>query len=233
VSIERLIEIAGSTRLPDRLRARVAAAAFARALVLDRADAALHVAPMLRVLSPRLAPGIDRYVRAATATDRRRAGVLMLLRSPQLSATVGGLDFRSDGAVLEPLQFEPFGRNWWCGISEQRMSPTMELLYGSGDVPYPRFVAAAERAVVEDELLNLARQGTAREYMMREAIAWAQQAPATDVDAAEALAKSISGWRRSRCESIAAPDLPPRAFALLHRRFPNTEWARRSRYWYR
>jgi hypothetical protein len=47
-----------------------------------------------------------------------------------------------------------------------------------------------------------------------------------------ATAWAIDGWRWSACEGGAKSDLPRRAFVLLHRQFPRSEWAMRTKYWY-
>ena len=71
--LSRLVEAAQSTRLPQRLRLRVAMAAFTRAIVLRRDQAGARLVPVLRELAPSLEADLDRYVRAASADDRDRA----------------------------------------------------------------------------------------------------------------------------------------------------------------
>lgn len=58
--LDRLVEAAQSTRLPPRLRTRVATAAFTRAVALGRHDRARAVAPVLRALAPAVAADLDR-----------------------------------------------------------------------------------------------------------------------------------------------------------------------------
>ena len=55
-----------------------------------------------------------------------------------------------------------------------------------------------------------------------------------DPAAPEALARVVDGWRWTCGEAATTtPPLPQQAFALLHRLFPKSEAAQRTKYWYR
>ena len=239
--LSRLVEASTSAALPRRLRLRVASAAFARAVVLQRDDLGVPVARVLRDLAPSLRADVDRYISATTDGDRHRAAILFLLRTPGIRAFIVGLDNEETSAATEPARkFDhTFGTNWWCGF-DQRSDPgkagtadsvLIELLYPDHRVPYPMFLTAVERATTERELREMAAAGPARDYITAEAIKWARARP-TDPDAAEALAKAVEGWRWS-CGGNTNPDLPQRAFETLHRLFPQSDWAKQTRYWYR
>ena len=98
-------------------------------------------------------------------------------------------------------------------------------------MPFPEFVTGAEREALAQELAALDAVGEARAFLTTASLAWARERPA-DPEGAEALARSIEGWRWSPCTDGMTSDLPRRAFAVLHRQFPRSEWARRTRYWY-
>src|SRR5262249_60069239 len=89
--LTRLVEASTSTRLPPRLRLRVASAAFTRAWMLNRMDEALKIAPVLRALSPSAAADLQRFESAAPA-DRHIAGLRLLLCTPGLRANVQGVE---------------------------------------------------------------------------------------------------------------------------------------------
>jgi len=88
-----------------------------------------------------------------------------------------------------------------------------------------------ELKAMHAEVEALRAIGDARAYATRGAIEWARSHP-SDPLAAEALALAIDGWRWSACNDGPKSDLPRRAFALLHRQFPQSEWAMRTKYWY-
>jgi len=235
--LARLTDAATSTRLPPRLRLRVAAAAFTRAWMLDRVDAALKVAPVLRALSPSAAADVQRF-EAAVPADRHVAGLRLLLRTPGLYADVTGVEDDQDYGEKELSRtFDHlFRRNWWCGISPAGVrewpvddAPLRVALYRSAGAPQPLFLSADERAAATREQQARAKIGSAASYLADEAVAWAKSRP-RDPDAAEALAHAVEGTRWARCGS--ATEASRTAFQTLHRLFPNSEWARQTKYWY-
>jgi hypothetical protein len=240
--LELLVAAAESDRLPDRLRTRVAAAAFTRAWLFGREDAAVAVVPHLRRLAPQLATDLDRYAAAAAGTVRHLAGLLLLLRTPGMHTYVRGIDDEVSYQAADPLRTfdHTFSRNWWCGIeraSEDGIyasapsSAVRELLYGKGEVPFPEFLTTAEREEVQRELNAMAALGPAPQYLAGEALKWVRGRP-KDVDVAEALAQVVEGWRWTCPGATRDPQLARRSFETLHRLFPQSEWAKRTRYWY-
>ncbi len=237
-TLDRLIDSGISTTLPSRLRARVAVAGFTRAIVLDRHDVARRIAPVLKTLAPQLAADIDRYLQETTPAGQKRAAVLLILRTPGMTPEVPGLDDSVSIDYVEPRRiFGVFTNVWWCGKSDRRpfrgsaASELIHTLYPDHTVPYPAFVTAEERAVVERELAAIDATGPATRFLATAALEWARERPA-DPDAAEALGRIVSGWRRA-CRDQADADLSRRSFQALHRQFPNSEWAKRNKYWYR
>jgi hypothetical protein len=230
--LDRLVEATESARLPARLRRRVAEAAFARAVVLRRPQAGLRVAQVLRTLAPVLRADLDRYRTAATDEARHRAGILLLLRTPGLHAHVVGVEGEPFmNANLSPRRFDHvYKDNWWCGFPES--SATLPELYDNQPIPSPSFLSTEERMALNNELSALRTAGPAERYLTSEALAWARAVP-TDLNAAEALAHAIEGWRWSYCGRGDTPsDLPRQAFRTLHRLFPKSQWAARTKYWY-
>ena len=237
--LDRLVAAATQPILPDRLRRRVAVAAFTRALLLHRDAAARAVGPALSALAPQVRSDVDRYVAASTDADRRFAGLLLLLRTPGMVTRVSGPDDDYSMPVVEPVRaFDHLlRRTWWCGNETgppgdaDRPSELIGLLYPSRDLPYPAFVTAAERATTERELAALRALGPARSYLAQETIRWARARPG-DPDVPEALALVIEGWRWN-CGDDDKWQLAREAFTILHRRYPQSDWAKKTRYWYR
>ena len=232
--LDQLVAAAESTRLPPRLRTRVAQAAFTRALMLDRPDAGRRTATILGQLAPPLRADLTRYVSAPDPDSRARAAVLTLLRTPGLSINVAGSDDDDSYKRGEPRRSFGHGYplNWWCGVNGQFEQGAGIFVTGPGAPPFPRFLSDAERRAAEQEFAALKTLDAPRTYLMTEAIKWAH-ARRTDADAAEALALAIEGWRWSPCGTTESRSSFPReAFALLHRQFPDSEWAKKTKYWY-
>ena len=240
--LNRLVDAAGIRSLPTHLRVRIAMVAFSRAALLRRDDAALAAAGVLRDLVPTIRADASRFINAPNAGDRHHAAVLLLLRTPGMRAT---LPLEEDNvtysAVEPPRRFDhTFRNNWWCGFAD-RNTPDRRgtaggdwigLIYPEERVPFPAFVTDTERTKLDEELTAIAATGSARSYLTAEAIQWAQSRP-SDPDAAEALALAVEGWRWSNCADGSDSPLPQRAFQTLHKLFPRSEWARRTKYWYR
>jgi hypothetical protein len=231
--LERLVAAAESTQLPTRLRLRVAQAAFTRSVLLKRPAAGVRAARVAATLAPSLRADLSRYIAATDDAARDRLAVLTLLRTPGLSVNVGGRD--DDNSYSRDTPARTFGhafpRNWWCAVENGVGDGAVRLLVTDG-VPFPPFITEAERRDVLNEVDALTRVGSPRAHLAAAAIEWAR-ARRTDPLAAEALALAIEGWRWSRCEAEPPKSaLPSRAFALLHRQFPQSEWATKTKYWY-
>ena len=237
--LARLVEASTLEILPGRLRLRVASAAFARATMLKNEKAMLAVAPVLRTLAPSLAPDVERVESAASPDARHREAIRLLLRTPGLRASVYG---QEDHIALEarepPRTFDhTFRRNWWCSFApdgrERGVAHDGEILalvYGSREVAPPAFLTAADVTSAAKELTTLAALGTAPNYLAAEAVKWARENP-KDPDAAEALAHAVEGTRWG-CTDQQTTAASRTAFQTLHRLFPKSEWARKTKYWY-
>jgi hypothetical protein len=233
--LDLLVTAAESARLPARLRIRVAQSAFTRAVLLRRAEPGRRAATVLRTLAPPLGSDLARYLTAADDDARARAGVLTLLRTPGLSINVAGRDDDASYRRVEPRRTfgHAFPRNWWCGVQDDVGQGAASLVTGPGRPPFPAFVMEPEQVATARELEALQAIGEPRAYLITAAIEWGRTRRSDPV-AAEALALAIEGWRWSPCASTSTvkPDLPRQAFTLLHRQFPDSEWARRTKYWY-
>ena len=239
--LDRLVDTALSERLPRRLRIRAGSVAFARAVVLRREDAALRLAPVLQQIAPQLRMDLEQYRTAADQSARHRAGILAVVRTPGMLGFVRTLDNDVTYAVTEPARrFDLSGYNpggWWCWQDQKSAYPfpqasdLRELLYGGGAVPAPAFISVDERQRAAAERDAFRSAGDARSFLAREAITWARATPA-DPRAAEALARVVDGWRHA-CGSEDGSSITREAFTVLHRQYPNSEWAKRTRYWYR
>ena len=230
--LEQLVTAAESTRLPPRLRLRVAQAAFTRAVLLDQSQQAVRAAQVVSALAPALRADLGRYIAATDEEARRRIATLTLLHTPGLSVYVEGQDTDDSYARDTPMRRfgHAFPRNWWCWVTPAVFDGARPI--ASNNIPFPQFVSEGARLQTAAELKALEGVGTPRNHLISAAIAWAESRRA-DPDAAEALALAIEGWRWSPCDDNAPKsDLPRRAFTLLHQQFPDSDWAKKTKYWY-
>lgn len=236
--LDRLIESGLSTALPSRLRVRLAIAGFTRAVLLNRHDSARRIAPVLRTVAPGLKADVDRYLQETTPAAQQRAAVLLILRTPGMTTAVRGLDDSVSVDFMEPRRrFESYAATWWCGrvdTTPARGTAASELihaLYPNHTIPYPAFITKEARVTVERELAAIDATGHAARFLATAALTWARERPA-DPDAAEALARIVFAWPRA-CRDQSDAELSRRSFQALHRQFPTSEWAKRTKYWHR
>jgi len=235
--LSALAQASTSATLPARLRQRVAGAALVRALLLGRDPEALAVAGVLRDLAPSLKPDLDRFRAAANPDDRHRAGLLLLLRTPGLRGRVQGVEDDNTLKKREPAKTfdHTFRANWWCSF-DPAVKPYLSnaallpLVYAGDNMPAPPFLSAAERNAVDSERAAMAALGTAPTYLAREAVKWAVARP-SDQDAAEALAQAVEGTRWG-CGDKTTSAASRAAFQTLHKLFPKSAWAAKTKYWY-
>jgi hypothetical protein len=152
-------------------------------------------------------------------------------------------------------EIEALRDNWWCGLSPSpslagavttfeayqpgiyarsgpRLDPITASLYDNPSVvPRPAFLTADEQARTEREWKALAGIDTAPDYLGRQVLAWASAHP-TDVRLAEALYRVVRATR-SGCTGEKSGDVSKAAFTVLHMRFPASEWAKKTPYWFR
>jgi hypothetical protein len=241
--LARLVEALQSPAMPPRLRWRVAAMTFTRAVMLRDDETGLASATVLRSAFPGLASEFDGYIRASDAEARHRAGILLIVRHPGIKAFINAED---DEAYVDANSGD-FADNdrpsWWCGFgkdpttglstvygSPRVVTPLPELTTLSKSLPLPEFLDAADRRALESEFANLSSLGPAPNYLLREAIRWANGRP-SDPQAAEALSRAIRGTRWGCGDSETAAHAR-RAFRVLHTTFATSHWAKRTKYWY-
>jgi hypothetical protein len=162
------------------------------------------------------------YLSAQDAAARQFEAVFFILHHPELQPyLVSGLSRRTpDGKIGD------FRDNWW--------GPTLPHEYPPPQPPpAPAFLTPAEHAEAEREQDQLATHGSAPSFLSSSVVTWAKAHPA-DPRNAEALALAVKTSRFSPEDWNAPPSAAvERAFRLLHTRYPNTDWAKRTPYWYK
>ena len=246
-SLARLADIAHSALLPARLRLKVANEAWTRAVELRDDQTGLAAAAMLKTLAPQVSPDLDRYITATSADTRHAAGILMLLRWSGLRNYVPVTEEVTAYRASEPrgpMALDAVGANWWCGADPPYReagpydwSKEHPLGLPWGALPMrpstpatPDFVSADERVRAAQEFQRLTSLGSAPTYLATEAANWADTRP-KDPDVAEALARAVKATHFG-CGDPQTGKASERAFALLHKLYPNTSWAKATPYWY-
>ena len=233
--LDRLV--AASEKVSDSLRDDVALAAWTKAILLDRDDVALKLAPSLASAHPALASNLSAY-RAAPATERPFAAAWLVLHAPGMSPWLRW----GVGRQEPPQERSAFRDNWWC-VSDDNQSfwfiapPDRDDMItdwvrspGWDTKLAEAIFTPTERSTAKTELDRLLKLGPAPNVLCARTLAWAKSHP-RDSRLAEALHLCVMATRYG-CADKKTTQWSKQAYQTLHRRFPNSSWAKRTRFWY-
>lgn len=229
-----LKEAAASRALPAYLRREVAQAAFVKAVLLGEEATGKELAAMLQTLAPEWRVLLATYSNAAPGDDRKMAGMHLILRHPGVEPYV------DDGVGrTTPLKdIDNYRDNWWCAeiiLGSEKLAnafggekdKTAGALTGG---QAPEFISAAAQAAAQREYEKLQALGNAPNYLCAEAIRLATAKPA-DARAPEMLHLAVRATRYG-CTDKETGKFSKAAYDLLHKRYPRSEWAAKTKYWY-
>jgi hypothetical protein len=227
-----LIRDAGRSKLlAPNLRRDVAQAAFVRAAMLDERETAIQSAGLLQEFYPQLKEFLAAYEKATTPDARRFAAAFLSLKFPGLRPYVSTGVGRS--ATVEEV--DSYRDNWWCaapppslfGAPSDEQEPAKSK---AKPIPVPEFLKPSQ-SLAATQFAALQALGTAPNYLARIAIAWTEKNPA-DPRSPEALHLAVRSSRYG-CTDDQTGRWSKAAYDLLHRRYPNTTWARNTKYWFK
>jgi hypothetical protein len=227
-----LKDAAQGTILVPNLRRDVTQAALVRAALLDDRDTALQAARVLATLQPELRQFLSAYERAATPDARRFAAAFASLKFPGLRPYVSA----GVGRATPMNQIDSYRDNYWCAEPPASLSgppSNSEAETGKSKpkpVEAPAFLKAS-KAVGARQFAALQALGTAPNYLCRIAIDWTEKNPA-DPRSPEALHLAVRSTRYG-CTDKETGRWSKAAYDLLHRRYPNTVWAKNTKYWFK
>jgi hypothetical protein len=214
-------------KLPVPIRANLAMAAWTRSIVLNRIDTGRNIAPALEEYVPSLRSDLERF-RQADSSGVMFAAVFLLLRNPGLTTIP-----RTGWGRLTPInQRDSFRDNWWClGQTAGPLSPVLSEIYGQ-DKPEARFLTDAQRATAKDEAKALGHAPPGPNFLAETTLSWAGSHP-DDLRVPEALHRVVLAMRYG-CGTYPTLEssYSKRAFTVLHKRYPNSQWTKKTKYWY-
>jgi len=214
--LEMLPSAARSQFLPVHLRKRVTAVTFTRALALDHPQVATMLLPDMRRYFPKLGTLLDGYTKAAKGEAQRFAGTYLLLKNPGLDMTMPYTNDRRIDADLEEI--DDYRGNWW-----DSSGPNLVMAQ-------PAFLKAAEKEQFERYWAERSKLPAGPTALGQIAIAWAT-AHREDPRSPEALQLTVRATRYGLGDKKNG-EISKAAFQLLHQRWPASEWARKTPYWF-
>ncbi len=222
-----LKQAALSEALPAHLHQRVALAAWVRVALLDNDAAGKPSAEALEKLIPDLKQYLDDYLSAATPEERKYAALYLILKFP------GSQPYVSPGIGRQtPLgEIDNYRDNWWCSFDPTDESNQLGHGKQEGETVYPDFLSSTEKAETKADMQKLAALGFAPNYLCAEAVRWANAKPG-DPRVPEALHLAVKSTRYG-CTNDDTGKFSKQAYDLLHRKYPKSTWAEKTKYWYK
>ena len=237
---EMLLQAAKSPHLNPRAQKAVAQAAFSRALLLKRDAEAKEAALTLSALSPSLKAGLAAYLAAKSEDEKQFSSALFLLQHPEFhpDVTAGLGREKADGEI------DSFRYNWWCAYGP-RAQGDYNLRYNELYTPWneplrtiypdesslsPAFLNETQKAGASQEWNALLRAPSGVVWLGDQVLAYAK-AHADDARVAQALHLVVRASRYS-CFDAETARVSQSAFQLLHRKYPSSEWTKKTRYWF-
>lgn len=235
-----LREAAASTTLPAAIRDEIALAAWTRAILLDDLEMAAALSPSAGQIAPELRQPLESFRAAQSREEKRFAAAFLLLRFPGLRPFVAARIPRSKRVE----EMDSLRDNWWCSFGPQRQTdfyynyyrmwlnmrgPLLDL-YPGDDMLTPDFLTPAQKQAAAREWQKLESLPGAPHFLGEIVLAWARQ-HADDPRVPEALHRVVRATRLG-CTDVDSGRLSRSAFQLLHRGYPQSEWAKKTPYWY-
>jgi hypothetical protein len=254
--VARLAEAARYPDLSSKGKAEIARLAWTRTYLLEGTEAARKLSPILVRHEPDLAERLSKIDEGWTQRHRDNRAILFLLRTPRMLARLPvdewspwGEPSRLRAEALDP--YNPNDNNWWCPLDRERDRAAVVRALYNRPVGLPegnaRLAAIRDRTLAdhpvlkladEAELARLAKIPDAPRYLAEKTLAWAKGANrwsdllGQDKGLPEALALAVRATRYG-CRTDGGHGAHSRtAFKELHRRFPESEQAEQTPYWF-
>jgi hypothetical protein len=226
-----MAEAAADQGVSPALRSNIAMAAWTRAVLLGDEAIALQMAP--------LAPATRTYAAEQDKDHRLFAAVWLMLNNPGLHpyADVGF------GRETELNKIDDYRDNWWCAFGakkedqlyadfykDRRELRELIELYPKAP-PAATFLSAADQAAGDAEWKNLASIPAAPTYLSAAVVFYAQT-HLDDPRVPEALALAVRSTRYG-CTDAGTGKVSKQAYDLLRGKFPKSDAAARTKFWYK
>lgn len=224
-------DAARSPTLSANLRRDVSQASFMRAALLDDRESAMALVKSLGETYPETKSFLATYQSATTPEARRFSAAFLSLKFPGLRPYVSA----GIGRRTEVNQIDSYRDNYWCAepptsISNAGWQGDEEDKPKASPVAPPEFLRSSQPSASR-QAAALQALGTGPNYLCRIAIEWGEKNPA-DARSPEALHLAVRSTRYG-CTDKETGRWSKAAYDLLHRRYPNTTWARNTKYWFK
>jgi hypothetical protein len=223
-----LREAAMSKTLPAHLHRDLAIATWVRAALFDDEQTVTTLATTVASLAPELKAEVAAYVAATDAPSKKFAAIYLILKYPGARPTVDS----SMGRLTDFSKLDDYRDNWWCAYGQKpAIDGDTTPKKPKEQISAPDFLTAEQKAAAAADWKQLMALGTGPNYLCAQAVKWATLKPA-DPRAPEALHLAVRSTRYG-CTNEQTGKLSKQAYDLLHQKYPKSEWAQKTKYWFK
>lgn len=221
-----LKQAAVNPKLPDYLRRNLLIAAWTRATILGNDAAAIELAQQLVRVATEFQPFFNSYLSAKTLPERQNAVTYILLKLPALRPEVQG----GYGRLNPITEIDSYRDNWWCAPVDYQFDNSGEKVAPAAS-PAPAFLTEEQIRAAKNEREQIKKLGGGSTYLARRAVEFAQKAP-SDSRLPESLHLAVRATRYG-CQDCETGKWSKQAHDILKARFPRSEWAKKTPYWFK
>ena len=230
------IEAVRPGSFPEALQAGISRTGWVRAVLLGDVASARTLAQRTADLNPELRAEMQSYLAEKDPAAAHFAAVFLMLRGPGFEPAVRAGFGRQDKVMESDILRD----NWWLlgppspANSDDAFPAMHEALYDlypDGRFIPPAFLPTDRRAAGEGEWQKIQdRAASGVDYLCGEAIGWSKSHP-RDSRVPQALHECVVATHYGPTDK-ASTGFSKQAFEILHRNYPNSEWAKQTKYWY-
>ncbi len=210
------------------LRQEMVLATWTRAWLTDDWAVADHAARVTEQEVKGASKFLDTFLGSGDLATKKFAGAFAILHWPGVQPTMNVGSLRDDRLD----EINNFRQNWWCGLKEQMVfqQATENKTPTALKPDFPAFLSASDRNMAQTTQAKILSSAVAPNYLVPIVLSWAKAHP-DDPRVPEALALSVKATRFG-CTDDRTTGFSKAAFTLLHGKYPQSEWAKKTKYYY-
>jgi hypothetical protein len=220
--LEALVELLHNQNLPDDFKAQFVRNIWLRAVLLGRYEVAqaldeqvfragAYQSPVANDVTEKL---VKEFESASTPEGKKFAAIFLMQHQYAIGYEMGSVG----SWCASPRAFSGDQTAW--GNPESHSIPAAP----------PPFLTEAQRKQAETEQSTLDQTDSQANYYTSVVLDYAEK-HADDPRVPEALSRAVKNTRMN-CNNSRTGDLSQGAYNLLHKRYPETTWAKNTKYWY-
>jgi hypothetical protein len=224
-----LRQAALNPQLPEHLKKFLVTAVWTRAFALGNQAIEREFTPLMLRYAKEFSPHFSKYASATGAANREADALIAILRYPVIQPYVPVGFGREDSVATE---IDSTRGNWWCVADEKDKSDRERYDHYPFHYPasYPNFLTKEQMATAARELRQMLALGDSSTFLARRAVEFAVKNP-NHPQTPEILHLAVRSTRYG-CKDEKTGDFSKQAFQILHKRYPKSEWTKKTQYWF-